>query len=318
MTQCFQLALIVFCLCHSVLHGQSAYRYEASTGNYSELQGDKRISFAQMDSLSGLYRLKELDGEVFKWYNTLFKIDSLRTFHIQPYANLRFDNDSSLIIIDGAFTYLDSIDPNSSISYTIEGIPGNRLVKVQWKNLKLRVGKAGNYANLQIWVYQRSGVFEIHYGPSSTDNQSGFNTTSGPQVGIFYSLDNFTKCFGKLWVMGAPTNIKIDSLPNYNFRAMSGLPADGTVYKLIPRFKTLGLNSLLDEGTAIILFPNPVTSGILHLNASGKCRIIDTYGREVLQVEDHTQVDVSALPDGFYSLITDSGRTYKIIIQTKP
>jgi hypothetical protein len=117
MTQCFKLAMFVLCLFHSVLNGQSSYRFEASTGTYSELGSAQKISFAQMDSLSGFYRLKELDGESFKWYNTLFKIDDLKTFHIQPNANVRFDNDSSLIIIDGAFTYLDSIDPNSSMSY---------------------------------------------------------------------------------------------------------------------------------------------------------------------------------------------------------
>jgi len=315
---CIQLALLIVCL-HliPVSKAQSSYRFAAGMGTYAELSGAKSISFALMDTLKGFYRLKELDGEVFKWYNTLFKIDTIKTFHIQPYANLRFDNDSSLIIVDGAFTYLDSIDAASSISYKIEGNAGDRLIKAQWKNLKARAGKAGNFVNLQIWVYQRSGVYEIHYGPSSSNNQSGYNQTSGPQVGIFYSLDDFTQCFEKLWVSGAPASFKLDSNSNYTFKAMSGVPLDGVVFRFIPRFKTLGIVSLNNDGVNHGVYPNPVTSGILNLSVQGDYTLNDMFGRQVLTVKNATSIDVSNLPDGIYSIISNLMNTVKVIVQNR-
>ncbi len=311
---CFKPALVVLCcLIHSFTFAQSSYRFDATTGSYTELAGAKRISFALMDTLSGFYRLKELDAEVFKWYNTLFRIDTIKTFHIQPNANVRFDNDSSLIIIDGAFTYLDSIDASSSISYKIEGNPGDRLIKVQWKNLKARVGKVGNFVNLQIWVYQRSGVFEIHYGPSSTNNQSGFNISTGPQVGIFYSLDNFTKCFEKLWVTGSPSTFNLDSTKNYSFKAMSGIPAEGVVFRFIPKFSTLGIRDTEVSETQI--YPNPVTAGVMYFSVPGDYHIVDSYGREVLRESGVTSLDVSKLPDGIYSIISNLMHPLKVIVR---
>jgi hypothetical protein len=315
--KCFNPSLIVlFSITFFSANAQS-YRFESTSGTYSELSGAKQISFTRMTALSGLYRLSELDGEVFKWYNTLFPLDTIKTFHIQDYANLRFDNDSSLIIVDGAFTYLDSIDATSSISYTIEGGPGNRLVKAQWKNLKARVGKAGNFVNVQIWVYQRSGVYEIHYGPSSANNQSGFNQTSGPQVGIFYSLDDFTKCFEKLWVIGAPASLKLDSNANYSFRAMSGIPVEGVVLRFIPRFKTLGIMNSAPEHDNINVYPNPVSGGMLNFSQAGDYRLYDVYGREVLAGMNVSGLDVSSLPDGIYSVVSNLPDPLKIVIRNR-
>ncbi len=312
--QCFKPALFMFCLGMLSLNAQS-YRFQSTTSQYNELSGAKHISFAYMDSLGGFYRLKELDGETFKWYNTLFKLDTIKTFYIQPYANLRFDNDSSLIIVDAAFTYLDSIDASSSISYTIEGKPGDRLVKVQWKNLKAREGKAGNFVNVQIWVYQLSGVYEIHYGPSSTNNQSGFNQSTGPQVGIFYSLDNFTKCFEKLWVTGNPLALRLDSGANYNFKAMAGIPVEGVVFRFIPNFKTLGLVAHTAAQASFSVFPNPVSGGqVLYFSKPGNYRIYNQYGQELISVKDVSEISLAGLAQGMYIVRSDLGEPVRFIL----
>lgn len=315
--KCFKPSLIVLFSITFFSASAQSYRFESTNGAYTELSGAKKIPFHKMTALSGFYRLTELDGEVFKWYNTLFPIDTIKTFHIQEYANLRFDNDSSLIIVDGAFTYLDSIDANSSISYTIEGNHGDRLIKAQWKNLKARAGKTGNFVNVQIWVYQRSGVYEIHYGPSSTNNQSGFNQTSGPQVGIFFSLDDFTKCFEKLWVTGSPAALKLDSNANYTFKAMSGVPLEGVVLRFIPRFKTLGIVNHSLKANEINVYPNPVSDGLLHFSEQADYRLYDMYGREVMSGSNVSSLDVSSLPDGIYSIISNLFDPLKVVVQNR-
>src|SRR5690606_35693359 len=97
-------------------------------------------------------------------------------------GHMQVNDDSSFIIIDGIFTYLDSIDNNTKLSYKAEHIGSSKILKVQWKNLAIRNGQAGNFVNFQIWLYQSNGTFEIHYGPSSTNNQSGYTSATGPNV----------------------------------------------------------------------------------------------------------------------------------------
>ncbi len=302
---------ILFFYFYLTLLSQSSYRFVSSNAVYADLNNPKKIPFYVMDKMSGFYRLDEFKGETFKWYNTLFPIDTIKTIHIQPYANLRFDNDSSLIIVDAAFTYLDSIDENSSVSYLIEGMPGDRVLKVQWKNLKIRVGAALNYINVQIWVYQKSGIMEIRYGSSSASNRSGFGPGNGPQVGIFYSLDDFTACFEKLWVNGSPSAITLDSNNNYTFKAMSGIPESGTVYQFIPRFKTLNLVEI-EQSNQLNIFPNPTASGHLFLSEAGIYKLYDMKGNLLLEKYFSETADLSAFASGVYYLSKDN--RYNLIV----
>jgi hypothetical protein len=295
------------------LLAQRSYSFVATTGTYAELNQAKRISFALLDSQSGFYRLDELKGETFTWYRTNFKIDTIKTFHIQPYANVRFDNDTALIIVDAGFTYLDSIDNTSSVSYTIEGSSGDKVIKTQWKNLKIRVGQSSNFVNMQIWVYQKTGIVEIHYGPSSSNNQTGFNKTSGPQVGMFFSRDNFTKCYEKLWVTGAPDALKLDSVNNYTFNAMSGVPVNGTVFRFLPRFATAGIVDSKPSHGALRAYPNPLIGDQLFLEKTGNYALFNTAGAIVLEARDTDRLHLQGLKAGVYLLRSGDGKSLKLV-----
>lgn len=291
---------------------QNPYKFTATTATYQELTGAKRISFAQMDSLGGLYPLTELNGEMFRWYELDYKLDSIKIMYLQPYANVRMDNDSSIVIVDAAFTYLDSIDANSSISYKIEGTPGDYIIKTQWKNLRMRAGKPSNFMNVQIWAYQKSGVFEVRYGPSSASNQSGFDIGSGPNVGIFYSPLSFSKCYSKLWITGNPGNPQQDSFANYNFKAMYGISVDGTLFRFTPRFKTLEVNDV-NLHAPLNAYPNPA-GNILYVSRPGNYRILDMLGNTVFEAKESSSIDISALPDGVYTLVDQLMHPLRFII----
>lgn len=291
---------------------QNPYKFTATTATYQELTGAKRISFAQMDSLSGLYPFTELNGEIFRWYKLDYKMDSVKVMYLQPYANVRMDNDSSIVIVDGAFTYLDSIDASSSISYKIEGTPGDYIIKSQWKNLSMRAGKPSNYMNVQIWVYQKSGIFEVRYGPSSAGNQSGFDIGSGPNVGIFYSPLSFTKCYSKLWITGYPGNPQQDSFANYNFKAMFGVSVDGTVFRFTPRFKTLEIDDQ-HAPEPLRIFPNPANN-VLYISRPGSYHIVDMLGATVIKSTGAAGIDISVLPNGVYTLVDEWMRPARFVI----
>lgn len=295
------------------LNAQNSYSFHITNGNYTELNNAKIIPWAEFDSLTDMFTLSDLDGETFQFYKTPFLFGGNKTIALESFGVVRIDNDTSIIIIDAAFTYLDSINKSSSISYSIEGTSGNYILKGQWKNLKIRNGKENNYVNFQIWVYQKSGVIEVHYGTSSLNNASGFNISNGPHAGMFFSKNDFTKCHEKLWITGSPTNLKPDTSKNYSFKAIKGIPNAGVILRFVPRF-TNSIKSIPASGNNIHFFPNPVENGLIYLEKASNYKITDLTGRILLKGDLLSIVDVSSLSQGTYLLLLNEKLAMKFTI----
>ncbi|HEY9178422.1 MAG TPA: T9SS type A sorting domain-containing protein, partial [Flavipsychrobacter sp.] len=207
----------------------------------------------------------------------------------------------------GLLRHLDSIDNTSKISYRIDGASGNKILKVQWKNVQIRTGQPGNFVNLQIWLHQ-SGVIEYRYGPSSASNASGYTQATGPSVGISYSPFDLSPIFEKIWIYGTPPNIMIDSAKNLNFPNISGVPANGTVYRFAP--KNLSIKAF-ENSDGFSVYPNPANTALnistQIYNTPVKASLIDMQGRivsELLldgQTKEHS-ISVAHLPDGIYEI----------------
>jgi hypothetical protein len=289
---------------------QQSYTFEQTTATYADLVGATNIPPGFLGT-GEYFWFDELIGENFWFYKTPFPLDSIKTIGFQTNGNLRIDNDSSLIIIDGAFTFLDSIDNTSAVSYKIEGSGGNKIIKVQWKNLRLRNGQTDNYMNMQIWVYQAGGIIEFRYGASSASNQSGFSTSKGPNVGMFYAhadLFNNPKMYEKLWLNGSPGSLQLDSNRNFTFKAMAGLPVGGTVYRFVPRFAT-GLSPQGLGWQRVSLYPNPVADKLFidvdNQNLAWQITLLT--GQQVASglYETTTGINTSGLLPGMYLLLVD-------------
>lgn len=292
------------------------YKFMQTSGTYTPLVNDTLISPANFGT-QGQAWILPLTGEQFNWFGKNFNVDGNNTTVV--FSNngfLRVEDDSTFIVLDAMFTYTDSIDANSELSYVIEGNSGKKVIKVQWKNLSLRNGQPSNYVNYQIWAYQESGIFEIHYGPSSANNQSGFTTSTGPNIGLFYSLTNFTKMFEKIWVNGSPGNYTLDSARTVTFDAVSGAPPEGTIFRYLP--KTTGIISIQDQNS-LTLFPNPADS-YLNIKSSKPLAeqlniiISDTEGKTLYTTTmntgmSQTKVKTEGFPAGIYYLSINDGMT---------
>lgn len=305
-TPVFLLVLnFLFCLFSPA---QNKYTFSQTAGNaYTDLSGD--VNVTNSFPANGLYNIPGQAGETFTFFALPYTIGGFKTIAVGSGPFLRVDNDSSLVIIDAAFTYADSIDASSKISYLVQGSPGNKILKTQYKNLKLRYGAALNFINVQIWYFQQSGIIELHYGPRSTNNASGYTIQNGPNVGIFYSPDNFTGCYEKLWCNGSPAAVVLDSTANYVFKAMSGVPDAGIVYRFSPRVATTQTVSTvgLRENTNQLLssVSNPVKDKIMisgNLNAY-TILIYDLNGKPVKEwrhLSGNAELDVYDLSAGCY------------------
>lgn len=264
--------------------------------------------------------IEELEGETFWFYDVPFTFGGLKTIAMGNAGYMRIDNDSSMIIIDGAFTYMDYVDNTSSTTYSIEGTTGHKIIKMQYRNMKLTSGEANNFLNLQIWYYQENGVVEIHYGARSENNASGYTGTNGPHAGMFYSADDFSVCYEKLWCTGNPNNPTLSTTANYNFQAMSGVPDEGTVFRFTPLFLINAIEPPKDIKLPRI-YPNPTTQGITieEISRGAQLQLTDSYGRLITTTfasQEFVKMDLSMYESGVYFLSireSDKNTTFSLM-----
>lgn len=320
--QLFALLFTMFAFGKSY-QSQNVYSFSKTTGNtYTELTNDSMVPGF---NVNGLYNIPGLTGETLKFYGKPFTIGGLKTIAIGEGPFLRIDDDTSAVIIDVAFTQIDTIDPMTKISYKIEGTAGNHIIKVQYRYFKLHTGPIGNFIHVQIWVHQQSGVVELHYGPRSNNNASGYNFQTGPNIGMFYAPDSFTSCYQKLWVHGSPGAVALDSVPNLVFNAMSGVPDEGTIFRFTPRTKPVApptptLNVSLKNNTETLninILPNPARDkfSINEPGLDGSAYLYNLNGTLVIEspAKDGTEIKLDEFANGIYFLkiIDKRGQQFK-------
>jgi len=83
----------------------------------------------------------------------------------------------------------------STISYLTEGEAGDRILKLQWKDVgfynEVADGTANNWLNVQLWLYEADQSFEYRYGPSQINEEDVsliFEELSSPVSGMICSL----------------------------------------------------------------------------------------------------------------------------------
>lgn len=288
------------------------YTFSKQSGNtYTDLSGDIAVT-TSFNATTGLYTIPGLAGEKFRFFGDTFQIGGATQVSVGEYPFFRIENNTNLGIIDAAFTYADTIDGTSKVSYLVQGGSGSKIIKTQYKNMKLSNGPAGNFINTQIWYYQQSGVIEIHYGPRSANNASGYSTSQGPNVGIFYSPLTFSGCLGKLWCTGSPSATVLDSAKNYVFNAMSGVPDNGTIFRFTPRAASAPTVSTVSVNEAefqdvLLLGPNPTHNKLLIQGIEGgkAIRVYNATGQLIKTWESLPpggELEVSDLAAGYYLL----------------
>jgi hypothetical protein len=204
------------------------YTFSQEAGTYEELQNASPVSIPFADTV---YQL-DLHGEVFSFFHKPFTITGNSSFEIADDGFLRVWDDSTVMVVDGLFTPLDSLGSTSHISYALEGSAGDHVLKIQWKNVGFHAGQPTDFANFQIWVYQKSGVIEIRMGQSEAAGTGIF--PDGPWIGAFISPSSFSAMTEKVWITGDPAKPSIDRAKNFQFKKIASVPAAGTIYRLTP------------------------------------------------------------------------------------
>ncbi len=199
----------------------------------------------------------------------------------------------------------------SSISYKVEGEPGSRIMKGQFKDVGFyNDDEGGSYINFQFWMYESDGAIEFRYGPSNLTYPLEYllDDETGPFVGLLNGFNEDLEEFGDLYMLsGDPANpeyIYLDGLEDEEFPpTLNGQPVDGTVYRFGPEI----INNLnkTPEFLNIKVFPT-ITARSLNIEGIPfeeiTYSILDLSGKTLLKPSrlQGSSIDVSGLNPGMY------------------
>lgn len=241
-----------------------------------------------------------------------------------------FTYDSDLI--DRGFAEDSS---QSEIVYLVEGAPGSRILKIEWQNAGFynelnENGTTNDFVNLQLWLYETSGIIEMHFGPRAIeDNAVVHDFMSGPLIGIIDEFNEGLTEFGTLYYLfGDPEDPAVESIETadeattlFN-NVLQGNPADGKWYRFDPL-----LVSTSGEATALAanirLSPQPARDllNIEYTDPEGsgmwQVQLFTPLGQAAAPAQTasgpRTAVDLSALPAGLYVLKISVGKQQTVL-----
>lgn len=156
----------------------------------------------------------------------------------------------------------DSNIAKSPIRYTLTGSAPNRILKYEIANAgiydeSLLYGTQDDSVNIQVWLYETSNIFEIHYGPSQLSHPSDYFLATGyPIVGYVKNLDlnsstgGLDKFFYLQGSASAPVLDSISSLFNLS-GGLNSYPSNGTVYRFGPKPVSVGNSPKKEMGISL-------------------------------------------------------------------
>ena len=218
------------------------------------------------DWANGIEYTNAMAGTVYSFLGKTFHFDdkNVRLSYTSD-GNLIVQDDSSQFVFSVLETVYDSIDAQTAISFRQTSGTDGDVLTLQWSNVKLKNGPAGNFVNFQLFFNLTTGVAEFHYGPSSANNASGYTMTFGPRAGLAYFNKATAMSYERIVLSGQPsaipmdttkTTVLVDSAINATAFSLTGVPPAGTVYRFTPRQNPTGVASLSSKASTWIV-PNP-------------------------------------------------------------
>ncbi len=189
----------------------------------------------------------------------------------------------------------------SDISYVTVGEEGNRILKLQWKNVgfagALEEGITDSWMNYQLWLYEADQSIEFRYGSSQLSAEAEsvvFSSASpAPSIALICSIPvSYGQVNGEA-LAGDPTD---PSVVDYNLATGSpsgGIPESGRVYRWYsPDAVTVEETETVIE---LDIFPNPfenelsfssnsIVESVQILNLTGKLVLESTMNCSACQI----------------------------------
>ncbi len=266
------LRILLFSLlsmCFFDVYSQS-YNFEVAQGSYEDLEGsislNGNMTWDDPDYLIPI----GFDFEFFDFQTENLLLTGLGS---DIALTLSFEDELPIMIpfgadiIDRGYDIVlgePTLGSQSNISYLLVGAEGNRILKVEWKNVGFydeldENGVSNDFANFQLWLYEGSNNFEIHFGESSVNYpEFSFDIGTGPLV-LFdpaYNIDWEELSENALVLTGDPSSPELFIGPiNLEDAYLEGMIPNGTIFSFInPTSSTV---DQVATDITIDIFPNP-------------------------------------------------------------
>jgi hypothetical protein len=330
--------LLIAAFCGLTLNIQSqTYNFSVSTGSYSDLTGSISLNNGMTwDDPQFTIPI----GFNFQYFNTTMNQIFLDDLGLG--GELSSDTSETGIyallipygadIIDRGYDFnVDSSTTGSlsNVSYILEGTSGNRILKIEWKNVGFYSeleddNISSDFTNFQLWLYEGSNDIEIHFGPNSiTQPNLSFDGETGSYVGLFpeYDFDNDSVIGNGIVLSGNPSSPNALSVDSIYANYLNGVILNGTIYKFTK--SAVGISELMSDFLKISIYPNPsddyfnISFDNVEFNISS-ISILNTNGQKAKEINfDNDVIDISDLSSGTYfvQLNTKSGIALKKLIK---
>lgn len=252
------------------------------------------------------YSYINVPGFSMKIFGTQYTLSETARLGVSILGNLKIEDDTSLVIIDGYFTGIDSVSPESKIFYQVSGDPGDRVISVEYRKIGYWGCNDSSHVTFKMNLEEKTGNFIFDYGENVIVCDSALGGEKGPWVGIFRSNLDVSKFYKINWLSGNPLTPKLTTtaLP-----ALGGLPPVGKSYAFIAP-----TNDVAEErATSSLPRISYTTDGmILHTKAQAEREavIYDELGRvagrfTVAPANTQTTIPTQKLTRGAYFIYVD-------------
>lgn len=284
------------------LNAQMLYKLTHTTGTYNALSTGTEVTYSAWDSSF-----------------TVTLPFSFRFFD-QPYNNLKITYDGVFFTdtgVDYIFYGTDDFIPEgmdyskSPIKFDIIGNSPNRIVKVEYKNIREYNSDTSfdYYLNNQIWLYESDNSIEYRFGPNAITDPNYTEFYIGlidEDNSPYYAIDSTAANPSLVRVINAGT-----------FNGIPAYPSNGQIYKLSPS-NWSGVNSKIIKPYSFRQLENGFA---IQSKSNAKIEVYDITGRVVASFDyndiNQAKTFVPTLSSGGYVLtisVENQIFTEKIVI----
>ncbi len=307
------LTIAASCLTIGKLNAQMPYNFSVSTDVYQPLTSGTVLN----------------DTTV--WDDETYKVNIPFTFNLnnKPITQLLLESAEMALpdstgIMDGLpLISADLIDrgiidslqvSKSPIRYQIEGMTGNRILKIEIANAGFADeyysdSTVDDYFNMQVWLYESGNIIEYRYGRSSISDFSTYFPI-GNLTGFVKNIDFNNVSFDMMYILsGNPSAPVIDSMTPTTFKnGLSAMPDSGTVYRFTPKPTGISEKYKVHE---MNIYPT-LSTGMLHVenpNVAAATYKVYSLSGDILKYGNIAQgintIEINDAPAGHYILRLD-------------
>lgn len=188
------------------------------------------------------------------------------------------------------------------ISYQLDTIGIEKLVKLQFKNAGFESGGINDSINFQVWLFEFGTKVQVRIGKCYVQNWQPILNIDSPAVGVILDTDSVNYIGG--FLNGSTTNPNF----NYDYGKFTTVPAEGTVYEFY--YLPNGVKDVRSNNEfEYLILDNHIEINVGSNTNLIAARLFDLLGREI-EASKNSILEIHSVPSGIYLLRVETEMGY--------